>query len=87
MISQFTTSYTPQHNNISEQRKRTSLDMVRSMISYSLLLTLFWKYAIQTAIYILNNVPSKFGPKTLQQLWTSHKLTYVISVSEDILLM
>ncbi|KAK0594610.1 hypothetical protein LWI29_035421 [Acer saccharum] len=47
--------------------------MVRSMLSYSTLPISFWGYALQTAIYILNDVPSKSVPKTPHELWTGRK--------------
>ena len=49
------------------------LDMVRSMMSYSSLPPSFWGYALQTAMYILNVVPSKSIPKTPLELWNGRK--------------
>ena len=49
------------------------LDMVRSMLSYSTLPLSFWGYALQTACYILNQVPTKSTPKTLYELWRGKK--------------
>ncbi|KAK4839943.1 hypothetical protein QYF36_026125 [Acer negundo] len=66
-------SGTPQQNGVAEKRNRTLLDMVRSMLSYSTLPISFWGYALQTAIYILNDVPSKSVPKTPHELWTGRK--------------
>ena len=43
--------------------------MVRSMLSYSTLPISFWGYALNTAMYLLNLVPSKSIPKTLVELW------------------
>ncbi|KAK0601219.1 hypothetical protein LWI29_022258 [Acer saccharum] len=43
------------------------------MLSYSTLPISFWGYALQTAIYILNDVPSKSVPKTPHELWTGRK--------------
>ena len=37
IVSQFTPTYTPQHNGVSERRNRTLLDMVRSMMSLATL--------------------------------------------------
>ncbi|KAK0580852.1 hypothetical protein LWI29_007090 [Acer saccharum] len=64
---------TPQQNGVAERRNRTLLDMVRSMLSYSTLPISFWGYALQTAIYILNDVPSKSIPKTPHELWTGRR--------------
>ena len=59
ILSQLTTPRTPQQNGVAERRNRTLLDMVRSMMSYSTLPISFWGYSLQTAVYILNVVPSK----------------------------
>ncbi|KAK6131211.1 hypothetical protein DH2020_035041 [Rehmannia glutinosa] len=40
---------------------------------HSILATSFWGYAIQTAIYLLNMVPSKSVPKTPLELWNGRK--------------
>ena len=47
--------------------------MVRSMMSYSSLPISFWGYSLQTAVYILNVVPSKSIQKTPLELWNGHK--------------
>ena len=47
--------------------------MVRSMMSYSTLPISFWGYALNTAINLLNLVPSKFVPKTPMELWNGRK--------------
>jgi hypothetical protein len=47
--------------------------MVRSMLSYSSLPLGLWMEALKTAIHILNRVPSKIVPKTLNELWTGRK--------------
>ncbi|KAL8529130.1 hypothetical protein ACS0TY_006551 [Phlomoides rotata] len=47
--------------------------MVRSMMSYSDLPKSFWRYALETATYILNRVPSKSVPKTPSELWIGRK--------------
>ena len=71
--SQLTAPGTPQQNGVAERRNKTLLDMVRSMMSYSILPLSFWGHAIQTACYLLNNVPSKLVPKTPYELWTNRK--------------
>ncbi|KAI9180050.1 hypothetical protein LWI28_000646 [Acer negundo] len=75
IVSQFSAPGTPQQNRVAERRNRTLLDMVRSMLSYSTFPISFWGYALQTAIYILNDVPSKSVPKTPHELWTGRKLS------------
>ncbi|TYK11833.1 putative Integrase core domain [Cucumis melo var. makuwa] len=64
---------TPQQNDVSERTNRTLLDMVRSMMSYTQLPSSFWRYAVETAVYILNNVPSKSVSETPLELWRGRK--------------
>ena len=73
ILSQLTAPRTPQQNGVAEKRNRTLLDMVKSMMSYSSLPISFWGYSLQTAIYILNVVPSKSIQKTPLELWNGHK--------------
>ena len=73
IISQLSSPGTPQQNGVSERRNRTLLDMVRSMLSYSSLPESFWGYALETAAYILNLVPSKSVSKTPTKLWKGRK--------------
>ena len=47
--------------------------MVRSMLNYSSLHESFWGYALETAAYILNLVPSKSVSKTPIELWKGCK--------------
>jgi hypothetical protein len=64
---------TPQQNSVTERRNRTLMDMVRSMLSNSTLPLSLWMYALKTAVYLLNRVPSKLVPKTPFELWTRRK--------------
>ena len=73
IVSQLTAPETPQQNGVAERRNMTLLDMVRSMLSYSALPISFWGYALNTAMYLLNLVPSKSVPKTPVELWNGHK--------------
>ena len=75
---QWTPPGTPQLNGVSERRNRTLLDMVRSMIGFSTLPKYLWGYALQTAIYILNRVPSKSVEKTPYKLWKRKKPSLVM---------
>ena len=68
IVSQLTAPRTPQQNGVVERRNMTLLDMVRSMMSYSILPISFWGYALNTARYLLNLVPLKFVPKTPVEL-------------------
>ena len=73
IVSQLTAPGTPQQNGVSERRNRTLLDMVRSMMSYSSLPDSFWGYALETAAYVLNQVPSKAVPGTPYERWSGRK--------------
>ena len=70
IVSQLTPPGTPQWNGVSERRNRTLLDMVRSMMSQTDLPISFWGYALETAAFILNRVPSKAVEKTPYEIWT-----------------
>ena len=48
-------------------------DMVRSMMSLTDLPLSFWGYALETAAFTLNRVPSKSVETTLYELWFSKK--------------
>jgi len=65
IVAQYSTPGEPQQNGVAERRNRTLMDMVRSMISYSTLPLSLGMEALETAIHILNRVPSKSVPKTL----------------------
>ena len=65
---------TPQQNGVSERRNRTSLDMVRSMISNESLPISLWTYALKNAMYLQNRVPSKAVQKTPFELWMEGNL-------------
>ncbi|GJV26335.1 retrotransposon protein, putative, ty1-copia subclass [Tanacetum coccineum] len=69
IIAHRTPLYTPQHNGVSERRNRTLLDMVRSMMSQTTLPKSFWDYALESAVRILNMVPTKKVDKTLYEVW------------------
>ena len=64
IVSQLTPHRKPQWNGVSERRNRTLLDMVRSMMSQTDLPISFWGYALETAAFILNRIPSKVVEKT-----------------------
>ncbi|KAK9033562.1 hypothetical protein V6N11_049749 [Hibiscus sabdariffa] len=73
IVSQLTPPGTPQWNGVSERRNRTLLDMVRSMMSHIDLPTSFWGYAVETAAFTLNRVPSKSVQKTPHEMWTGKR--------------
>ncbi|TYJ98755.1 gag/pol protein [Cucumis melo var. makuwa] len=71
---QLSASDTTQQNDVSERRNRTLLDMVRSMMSYTQFPSSSWGYAVEAAIHILNNVPSKSVSETPFELWRGHHM-------------
>ena len=64
---------TPHQDGVAERRNRTLMEMVRSMMSHSSLPISMWMYALRTAMYLLNRVPSKAVSKTPFELWTGRK--------------
>jgi hypothetical protein len=54
---------------VSKRRNQTLLDMVRSMMSQTDLPLSFWGYALSTAVFILNRVPTKFVERTPYEIW------------------
>lgn len=73
ICAQYTMPGTPQQNGVAERRNRTLIEMVRSMLSNCSLPLSMWIYALRTATYVLNRVPSKTVPKTPYELWTGRK--------------
>ncbi|GJT05903.1 retrotransposon protein, putative, ty1-copia subclass [Tanacetum coccineum] len=74
IVQQLTPPYAPQHNEVSEMRNRTFLDMVQSMMNLTTLPLSFWDYTLESATRILNMVPTKKGCKALVKRDTPHKL-------------
>lgn len=52
-------SGSPNMNDVAKRRNRTFKNMIKSMISDSILPKSFWGEALETAAYILNKVLSK----------------------------
>ncbi|GJR49191.1 retrotransposon protein, putative, ty1-copia subclass [Tanacetum coccineum] len=69
IVQHLTSPYTPQQNGVSERRNHTLLDMVRSMFNLTTLPLSFWDYALESAIRILNMVPTKKVDKTPYEIW------------------
>nr|GEY28479.1 retrotransposon protein, putative, Ty1-copia subclass [Tanacetum cinerariifolium] len=67
---------TPQLNGVAKRRNSTLLDMVRSMMNRATLLISFWGYALETAAYILNLVPSNKVSKTPFEMWKENVLLF-----------
>jgi hypothetical protein len=64
IVVQYSMPDDPQQNGVAERRNRTLIDMVRSMLSYSMLPISLCIEALKTAVHILNRVPSKSVLKT-----------------------
>ncbi|KAL1194913.1 Retrovirus-related Pol polyprotein from transposon TNT 1-94 [Cardamine amara subsp. amara] len=73
ICAQYTMPGTPQQNGVAERRNRTLIEMVRSMLSNCKLPMSLWIYALKTATYILNRVPSKAVPMTPFELFKGRK--------------
>jgi hypothetical protein len=70
IVPQLTPPEMSQWNGVSERRNQTLLDMVRSMMSQTDLPLSFCGYALKTAMFILNRVPTKFVDRTPYVIWT-----------------
>jgi hypothetical protein len=70
IVPQLTLPRMPQWNGVSERRKRTLLDMISSMMSQTDLPLSFWGYALETATFTLNRVPTKSIERTSCEIWT-----------------
>jgi hypothetical protein len=70
IVPQLTLSGMPHWNGMSERRNQTLLDMVRSMMSQNDLPLSFWGYALKTATFTLNRVPTKSVERTPYEIWT-----------------
>nr|GEW66722.1 retrotransposon protein, putative, Ty1-copia subclass [Tanacetum cinerariifolium] len=64
---------------VSERRNRTLLDMVRSMMNLTTLPKSFWGYALESALRILNMVPTKKVERTPYEIchMKAPKLSYL----------
>ena len=84
ICAQYTMPGTPQQNRVAERRNRTLMEMVRSMLSNCKLPMSLWIYALKTATYILNRVPSKAVPMTPFELFKGRKPSLRIYVFGDV---
>ncbi|GJY53859.1 putative RNA-directed DNA polymerase [Tanacetum coccineum] len=53
---EFSVARTPQQNGVAERKNRTLIEVARTMLADSLLPTVFWAKAVNTACYVLNRV-------------------------------
>jgi hypothetical protein len=68
IVTQYSMSDDSQQNGVAERRNRTLMDIVRSMLSYSMLPIFLWMDALKPVVHILNRVSSKSVPKTPNKL-------------------
>ncbi|GJS02905.1 putative ribonuclease H-like domain-containing protein [Tanacetum coccineum] len=55
-IKRFSVARTPQQNRVAERKNKTLIEAARTMLADSLLPTIFWAEAVNTACYVLNRV-------------------------------
>ncbi|GKE32367.1 retrovirus-related pol polyprotein from transposon TNT 1-94 [Tanacetum coccineum] len=53
---EFSVARTLQQNEVAERKNKTPIEAARTMLAYSLLPTVFWVEAVNTACYVLNRV-------------------------------
>ncbi|GKC33263.1 putative ribonuclease H-like domain-containing protein, partial [Tanacetum coccineum] len=53
---EYNVAKTPQQNGVAERKNRTLIEAARTMLADSLLPTVFWAKAVNTACYVLNRV-------------------------------
>ena len=73
ICAKYTMPGTPQQNGVVDRHNRTLMDMGRSMLNNSSLPKSLWMHALNTAVYLLNRVPSKVVLKTPFELWKGRK--------------
>jgi hypothetical protein len=73
IVAQYSTPDKPQQNGVAERRNHTLMDVVRSILSYSIFLVKLWMEALKIIMHILNWVPIKSILKTPYELWTGRK--------------
>jgi len=71
---QLTTPYTPQQNGVSERKNRTIMEMSRCMLHEKELPKKFWVEASNTAVFLLNRLPTKaVNGQTPFEAWHGYK--------------
>lgn len=58
-MQQFTTPYSPQQNGVSERKNISIMEMARCMMHEKMLPKKFWAEAANTAVFLLNRLPTK----------------------------
>ncbi|RVX04494.1 Retrovirus-related Pol polyprotein from transposon RE1 [Vitis vinifera] len=70
IVHQLTVTYSPQQNGVSERKNRTIMEMTRCLLFEKKMPKCFWAEAINTAVYLLNRLPTKaVKNKTSFEAW------------------
>lgn len=71
---EITPPYTPQHNGIAKRRNRSVLNMARSIMKQKSIPHSFWGEAATTAVYLLNQCPTKrLKEEVPEEYWSGRK--------------
>ena len=71
---QFTITYTPQQNGMSERKNRTIMEMARCLMFEKGLPMKFWAEAVNTSVYLVNRLPTNaLEEKTSFEAWYGFK--------------
>lgn len=70
---EFTTTYTPEQNGVSERLNRTLVTTARTMLADANLPACFWAEAIKTACYLRNRTPIGPNAKTPEEVYSGKK--------------
>jgi hypothetical protein len=70
---EWTTTYTPEQNGVSERANRTLVSLARAMLIDSRLPYKFWGEAVKTACYLRNRTPSGPGGLTPEEAFTGKR--------------
>ena len=72
--NQLTAPYTPQQNGVSERKNQMIMEMIRCMLHEKGLPKEYWAEAANTAIFLLNRLPTKaINGKTPFETWYGYK--------------
>ena len=70
IVHQLTVTYSPQQNGVSERKNRTIMEMTRCLLFEKKMPKCFWAEAVNTAVYLLNRLPTKaVKNKTSFEAW------------------
>lgn len=70
---QYIPSYTPELNGVAERMNRTLLNNVRCLLHDSGVPKVYWKYAVETAVYLINRSPTGEQMVTPAEIWYKKK--------------